>query len=134
MVAAVRGDLGADREALDAEVEVGALGALDPDLPGNILIAVVAVVQRLLPTTLSGSPAGRRERVRRIAARRDPPPLRPAANPNQTTNGSLPSTSTRAKNAKRGEAAARNKPVVRFIVAGIGHPARPAHRGRAPKP
>lgn len=101
MVAAVRGDLGADREALDAEVEVGALGALDPDLPGNILIAVVAVVQRLLPTTLSGSPAGRRERVRRIAARRDPPPLRP---------------------------------VVRIIVAGIGHPARPAHRGRAPKP
>jgi hypothetical protein len=73
----MRSDLSSNREALDTEVEVRALGALDPDLPRQVLVAVVAVVQRLLP--VASSPARRREGVRRIPARRNPPPLRPAA-------------------------------------------------------
>lgn len=93
----MRSDLSSNREALDTEVEVRALGALDPDLPRQVLVAVVAVVQRLLP--VASSPARRREGVRRIPARRNPPPLRP---------------------------------VVGVVVAGVGHPARPAHRGRGP--
>jgi len=93
----MRSDLSSDGEALNAEVKVGALGALEPDLPGQVLVAVVAVVQRLLP--VAGSPARRGERVRRIPGQGNPPPLRP---------------------------------VVGVVVAGIGHPAGPAHRGPNP--
>lgn len=79
----MRSDLSSDGEALDAEVKVGALGALEPDLPGQVLVAVVAVVQRLLP--VAGSPARRGERVRRIPGRGNPPPLRPATNRQRIT-------------------------------------------------
>jgi len=58
MVAAVRGDFSADRETLHAKVEVRALGALDPYLPGDVLVAVVAVIERLLAPSLSSSPDG----------------------------------------------------------------------------
>uniref|UniRef100_A0A0A9CTE8 Ada2 n=1 Tax=Arundo donax TaxID=35708 RepID=A0A0A9CTE8_ARUDO len=79
MIASMRGDFCADGEALHAEVEVWALGALDSYLPRDVLIAVVAVVKRLLAPALAGSPAGRGNGVRGIPARRDPPPLRPVA-------------------------------------------------------
>ena len=52
------GNFSANREALHAEVEVRALGALDPYLTGDVLVAVVAVVQRLLAPSLSSSPDG----------------------------------------------------------------------------
>lgn len=58
MVAAMWGDFSANREALHAEVEVRALGAFDPYLPGDVLVAVVAVVERLLAPSLSSSPDG----------------------------------------------------------------------------
>lgn len=95
----MRSDLSSNGEAFDTEVEVRALGAFDPDLPRQVLVAVVAVVQRLLP--VASTPARGGERVRRIPARGNPPPLRP---------------------------------VVGVVIAGIGHPARPAHRGPGPNP
>ena len=41
----VREDLDAGGEALEAEVEVGAVGALDAHAAADVLVAVVAVVQ-----------------------------------------------------------------------------------------
>jgi len=79
MVAPVWGDFSANGEALDAEIEVRALGTFNPYLPGNVLITVVAVVKRLLAPSLACSSHGRRNGVSRIPARRYPPPLRPVA-------------------------------------------------------
>jgi hypothetical protein len=78
MVAAMWGDFSANREALHAKVEVRALGAFDPYLPRDVLVAVIAVVERFLAPSFSSSPDASGNGVRRIPARCDPPPLRPA--------------------------------------------------------
>jgi len=127
MVAPVWGDFSANGEALDAEIEVRALGAFDPYLPGNVLITVVAVVKRLLAPSLACSSHGRRNGVSRIPARRYPPPLRPAT----STRSSLRERELAERNRKSGREE-RAEPVAGVVVAGIRHPAGPPHR--APKP
>lgn len=47
VVVLVGSDLRPYREALEAEVKVGALGAFDAHAARDVLLAVVAVVQRL---------------------------------------------------------------------------------------
>jgi hypothetical protein len=57
MVAPMRSDFSANREAFHTYIKVGALGTLDTYLLRYVLVTVIAMVERLLAPTLASSTA-----------------------------------------------------------------------------
>lgn len=53
MIAFVRSNLSSNREALNAEIKIRANYAFDPNFPGDIFVAIIAMIQRSFPFAIS---------------------------------------------------------------------------------